>query len=298
MDQSQKLKRESLKFTPLLAQSFSRINDSVISNLTDSGYSSSLHSTFSRSFTPSESNCNSLDQYCSTPITGVQSIKIVKNSEGKTDTSSLSIPRTPQFSEDRIPLASRTNTSITKTSEEKGDNSLLGKLITHQTLSALKKIFYYLNPEDLLRFCQVSSAHCGAVCDDSAALMRLSRYLINLQQNGENRLVIGHRARVRPAAILRPIQNILNASGDQVSAASWTIPSPLENVATSDCPPLLKKLIGMTKSLTDHSCIARCHSCRCFVPVKLYHKKPVSCSQCSLASHRTKRKINLFSSLR
>lgn len=296
MNQSQKVKRESLKFTPLLAQSFSRINESVLSNLTDSGYSSSLQSTLSRSsLTPSELSSNVSHQYCSTPITSLLLSRNLKKAENKTEVSSLSIPCTPQLSADRIPLsASRTNPRNRSSvhSEEEKDN-LLGSLIKQHTSLVLKRIFYYLNAEDLFRLCQVSSAYCEAVCDDSASLRRLSKYLVNQQQNRENRPVIGQRARVQATGILRQIQNTLNSSGDHAPGAVWTIPSPLEDV--SSYPPLLKKLIGITKSLTDHNCVSRCHTCRCFVTVKLNHRKPVSCSKCSdPTSQRTKRKINLF----
>ncbi len=301
--------RGNPRLTPLMMMnSFSRLHESSLNRTADSGYQSSFAS-LSSSFTPSSSDVSDSSSrlYCSTPVTDQDSVlphktKIL-NPVLDTPVHPVLPNRTP-FSEDRIP-SQRTTLPLDQDTEDL-PSDVLNCLIRNRCTPPIQRILKYLGEEDLLRLCQVSDPYCRAVCDDQTSIKRLSKFLISVHQNGENRTTISqNNIGGRPhGGILRPIQNVLGTS--LPSGTVWTVPSPLETIEISSIPRQFQKLIDLTKGLSEHHCVTTCHTCRGLVAVRLHHHRSVECQSCSQRSRRTngnsrlvtKTKASLFASFR
>lgn len=295
------------RLTPLMMRnSFSRLNESSLNRTGDSGYQSSFAS-LSRSFTPSSDVSDSSRLYCSTPVIE-DSVLTSRNSvilDPVLDTPVLSVhPIKTRYSEDRIPCQRRPLPVGEETDDRSAD--VLSCLIRNQTRPAIQHIFNYLAAEDLLRLCQVSVEFCRSVFDDQASLKRLSRFLISIHQNGENRTTVSHNNSRPFGGILRQIHNVM--STNLPSGTAWSIPSPLETIDLKSIPSQFQSLIGLTRSLSEHHYVTTCHACRCLVAARLQHPEAVECSNCSKPANvrRTiggsrrvqKPKATLFSSFR
>ena len=249
------------RITPLLMNSFSRLNQTA-----DSGYDSSFLS--SSSSTPS-TDCDS-SMCSSTPI------PVLSHRTRKTLTPFSNTPLArKKFSSDRIPC--RRTILCNRQEEEISADDLLSNLIQRSASPVVKRILRYLSPEDLLSLCQVSDIYCQTVCNHRECLRRLSKFLINAHQNCENRASSSQHSR-GSGRILREIQNVM--SPDQPGAGTIsTIPSPLETIDLQNIPSMLRLLLNMTKSLTEMQCVVVCRTCRRFVAVR-QSQKSHECVRC------------------
>lgn len=293
--------RGNPRFTPLMMSSFSRLHESSLNQTADSGYQSSFAS-LSSSFTPSSDSTDSASRlYCSTPVTQDSVLSHKTTFLDPVLDTPVHIPANKKrFSEDRIPRQ-----KITLPIDEESTNfssDVLSSLIRHCVL-ATQRVFHYTNAEDLLRLCQVSDIYCRAVCDDQAALKRLSKYLISVHQNGENRATHSNVGGRPYGGILRPIDNLL--SFNVPPGHVWSVPSPLEAIDLNSVPCLLRRLVEMTKTLSENQVVSICHSCRTLVPVRITHHRLTECSSCSQRSRRqnanrsaTRTKVSLLPSFR
>ena len=277
--------RGNPRVTPLMMNSFSRLHESSLNQTADSGYQSSFVS-FNNSFASlSDASDSSSLLYCSTPVTEVS---ILPNKTSNLDPV-LNTPVPPVlssrtcFSEDRIPLNRRTNTLFEAHIECPSD--ILSCLIRSRSLPSIQRILMYLGDEDLMRLCQVSDDYCKAVFDDQSALKRLSKFLISIHQNGENRTSQNNNDGRTYRGVLRDIQNVMPVTP---SGVIWTVPSPLETIDMKSVPRLFRSLIGLTKTSSEHHCVTICHTCRRnLIAVRLPYNKAVECQSCS----RSKRTI-------
>ena len=288
--------RGNPRLTPLMVQSFSRLlssagssNSSSFNHTGDSGYLSSFIS--SNNSTPSTEPDSSSHLYCSTPVASgsllSQQTTILSQTSDQTPVSRH--PGTKHmgcFSEDRIPRPSPSlSNQATDCLEIEADDVL--SCLIKSSAPAVRLIFQYLSNEDLLRLCQVCDTFCRAVCDQQPTLKRLSKFLISINQNAENRTTpnLGVRS-FGVGDVLRPVENVLNFSPNP--GAVWTIPSPLESVDLKKIPTQLRSLITMTKGLSSNYCVASCHTCRRLMSVRLYQNhKAVACSTCLQQASKT-----------
>lgn len=278
------------RLTPLMMQSFSRLlgstgssNSSSLNGTGDSGFLSSF--TSSNSSTPSETDSSS-QLYCSTPVASglllSHQTAILNQTSDQTPVSHYpGFKHRGSFSEDRIPRPSPSLSDEAISLDVEADD-LLSRLI-RTSAPAVRRILQYLSNEDLLRLCQACDTFCRAVFDQQPILKRLSKYLISVKQNAENRSTPSHNnLGARPFGagdILRPVQNVFNLNA--TPGVVWTVPSPLENVDLKKIPQQLRALILLTKELSSHHCVALCHNCRCLVPIRLYQQhQAVECSSC------------------
>lgn len=293
--------RGKSRLNSLMLNSFSRLHESSLNHTSDSGYQSSFASLSTNSTPSLDVSESSSHVYCSTPVTEDSALTIRNSVLGPVLETPVLSGRT-RFSADRIPC----QRTLLPLGEESGDVStdVLSCLIRNRIRPAIRSIYSHLTEEDLLRLCQVSNDYCLSVCDDKPALRRLSKFLIVVHQNGENRTTLSQN-NIRPhAGVLRPIHNVLSTS--LPVGTMWSIPSPLETVDMNSIPRQLKLLITMTKTLSENSCVTTCHKCRRLVEARLNHQKEVLCPGCSKPSRRTntnsrlvnKTKASLFSSFR
>lgn len=282
------------RLTPLLVNSFSKLgDDSLLNRTADSGYQSALSDL---------STSSSSLLYCSTPV--------MPDCLEKRSKRLLA----PRFSADRIPWSnSRLELIQENYSRIPAHPDVLSGLIgSGGALPIIRRIFTYLKAEDLLRLAQVSDEICRAICDDNPSIRKLSTYLVQIHQNGENRLTSGANTIRTRATTLRSIENLpRSATSANVAAgmAPWIVPSPLDSIDMDRVPIQLKSLLQLTKTLTERQCAAVCHRCRCLVGVRMHLRRPAECSACSTtnpsvtkANHRPVRKSKpsstLFSSFR
>lgn len=294
--------RSNSRLTPLMINSFSKLHENSLNRTTDSGYQSSFAS-LSRSFTPSSdvSSSSSL-LYCSTPVTE-DSILATRSSVlttvQDTPVQSIVYSRT-RYSSDRIPC--QKNKLLPAIEAEAQSSDVLSCLIRSRIRPVVDKIFKYLRDEDLFQLCQVSDELCRAICEDQSTIKRLSIFLINVQQNGENRTTSNAHNNRPYGGVLRPIHNVLSVN--MSAGAVWTVPTRLETIDMERVPRQFQSLVLLTKSLSEHHYVTNCHTCRCFVAVRLHNQRPVECPSCSQRSRRingrlvTKTKTSLFSSFR
>jgi len=294
------------KVTPLMMNSFSRLrgSDSGSRNQTaDSGYQSSF-ALSNNSFTPSTLEDSLTNLYCSTPVASHSLSTKPTAAIHPTETPVSKQPSKVQYSEDRIP-SKKITTHITTQNSDETQSGVFSSLIKWKITPTIRKILQYLGEEDLLNLCQVSDMYCQTVCNDQMALKRLSRFLINANQNGENRTTSNVNGRPSTRGILNQIQNLLNA--DLSAGAVWTIPSPLENIHRPGVPGQFKALVQMTKEMSEFQYVSVCHSCRSMVAVRLHQQQQsIECSICLQQSKRnttrnrsgTKKKVLRFSTLR
>ena len=299
--------RGIFKVTPLMMNSFSRLrgSDSGSRNQTvDSGYQSSFASS-NNSFTPSTLEDSLANLYCSTPVASHSLSTNTTAVTHPTETPVSKLPSIAQYSEDRIPSIKITPLATTQEADDEIQSGVFSSLITWRITPTIRKILQFLGDEDLLNLCQVSDLYCQTVCNDQLALKRLSRFLINANQNGENRTTSSVNGRPSSRGILNPIHNLLNVNLS--AGAVWTIPSPLENINRPGVPGQFKTLVQMTKEMSEFQYVSVCHSCRSMVAVRLHQQQQsVECSRCLQLSKRNttrnrtgrKKKILLFPTLR
>jgi hypothetical protein len=276
------------RFNPLFLSSFSGLNSSVRSTLSnqsrDSGYHDSSLTSCNSSFNSTlSSDFESTHLHSSTPL-ACNSSRLFDH---QTRISTLFTPPTQTpvnreqrqvYSSDRI--VSRTSLPDPLPEDESEIEDFVTILITRRI--GTRQIFQYLPEADLLRFCQVNSVYCSAVCDDRHALKRLSRYLKTEQQDIENRAT--RRNRRRDSRILREIQNVLPSQGN--SNEMELLPSAVELLNLGSIPRRLKSLIDKSRSLVDDQYLAVCHSCQSFAVRPQQVPGPATCGKC-----RTKRNL-------
>ena len=278
------------RFNPLFHSSFSGLNSSARSTLAnqsrDSGYHDSSLTSYNSSFNSTlSSDFESTHLHSSTPL-ACNSPRLFDH---QTRISTLFTPPTQTpvnreqrqvYSSDRI--VSRTSLPDPLPEDESEIEDFVSILITRRV--GTRQIFQYLAEADLLRFCEVSSVYCSAVCDDRHALKRLSRYLMTEQQDIENRAT--QRSRRRDSRILlREIQNVLPSQGN--SNEMELLPSAVELLDLGSIPRRLKLLIVKSRSLVDDQYLAVCHSCQSFIAVRPQQVPgPATCGKC-----RTKRNL-------
>jgi len=264
------------RITPLLMNSFSRLNRTA-----DSGYDSSFLST--SSLTPSTDCDSSICSSTPLPVLPHRTRKVLA------PFSDTPVGRR-KFSSDRIPC--RRTILSTRQEEEISADDLLSNLIQRSASPVIQRILRYLKPEDLLSLCQVSSMYCETICNHRECLRRLSTFLIGIHQNCENRASSSQHNR-GSGRILREIQNVMTADQFAVGMIS-TIPSPLETIDLESIPSMLRSLLNMTKSLTEQQCVVVCRSCRRFVAARQSQKsyECVRCQRNSLAKRAGKKMMN------